>query len=104
MSVFEIIMLLCFGLAWPFSIYKSYKTRETKGKSVFFLFIVVVGYISGIIHKLLYSMDGVIYLYMLNTVMVSADIALYYRNRKYEGAAKYAPGDLPSQTGLMPRN
>jgi hypothetical protein len=84
MSIFEIIMLLCFGLAWPFSIYKSWKSRETSGKSVLFLFIVVVGYLAGILHKLLYSRDGVVFLYLLNSLMVSADIALYYRNRQYQ--------------------
>lgn len=82
MSIFEIIMLICFGLAWPFSIYKSYKSRDTKGKSVLFLFIVVVGYIAGIIHKLLYSRDGVVFLYLLNSIMVSTDIILYYRNKR----------------------
>lgn len=84
MSVFEIIMLVCFGLAWPFSIYKSYTSRETNGKSVMFLYIVVIGYVAGIIHKLVYSRDGVIYLYMLNSLMVSVDIVLYYRNRRLQ--------------------
>jgi len=32
MSVFEAIMLLCFGAAWPFSIYKSYKSKSIMGK------------------------------------------------------------------------
>jgi hypothetical protein len=49
-----------------------------------FLFIVVVGYLAGILHKLLYSRDGVVFLYLLNSLMVSADIALYYRNRRYQ--------------------
>lgn len=84
MSIFEIIMLLCFGLAWPFSIYKSVISRQTQGKSVLFLMIVVVGYISGIIHKLLYNRDWVVLLYALNALMVSVDIALYYRNKRLE--------------------
>ncbi len=82
MSVFEAIMLLCFGAAWPFSIYKSYKSKSIKGKSLFFLIIVLIGYISGIMHKLLYNYDQVIYLYLLNTIMVSTDIGLYLRNRR----------------------
>jgi len=36
MSMFEIIMLVCFGAAWPFSIYKSYTSRSNAGKSIFF--------------------------------------------------------------------
>jgi hypothetical protein len=88
MSIFEIIMLVCFGLAWPFSIYKSYMSRDTKGKSVVFLYIVVIGYIAGIIHKLLYSRDGVVFLYLLNSIMVSVDIALYYRNKRLQDLKK----------------
>jgi len=89
MSVFEIIMLLCFGAAWPVSIVKSIRTKSTGGKSLFFLFIVIVGYLSGIVHKLLYKPDFVIWLYVLNVVMVSTDAVLWIRNRGIEkrGAA-----------------
>lgn len=82
MSPFEVIMLVCFGAAWPVSIYKSYTSRKTEGKSVAFLYIVVIGYLSGVIHKLLYNFDMVIFLYMLNAIMVSVDILLYYRNKR----------------------
>jgi len=81
-SIFEAIMLLCFGAAWPFSIYKSYKSRSIKGKSFFFLIIVLTGYISGILHKIFYNYDNVIYLYILNMFMVGIDIILYFRNRR----------------------
>jgi len=83
-SFFEALMLLCFGAAWPFSIYKSYRSRQNSGKSVFFLGIVLIGYISGIIHKIFYNFDPVIYLYGLNGIMVSMDMILYFRNRRYE--------------------
>ena len=83
MSVFEIIMLTCFGLAWPFSIYKSYTSKEIKGKSALFLIALIIGYIAGIIHKLLYSLNGVVFLYILNLIMISIDLALYYRNKRY---------------------
>ncbi len=82
MSPFEIIMLLCFGAAWPFSIYKSYKSRKNTGKSIVFLYVVVAGYIAGILHKIIYSYDPVIFLYALNSIMVTVDILLYYRNKK----------------------
>lgn len=81
MSIFEALMLLCFGAAWPVSIYKSVKTASAEGKSPFFLVIIILGYISGIINKLLYSRDVVMYLYVLNLAMVSTDLALYFRNR-----------------------
>jgi hypothetical protein len=82
-SIFEIIMLVCFGAAWPVSIYKSLKTRQVAGKSLPFLVIIVVGYIAGILHKLIFHYDLVIFLYILNALMVGADIALYLRNRLY---------------------
>lgn len=84
MSVFEIIMLVCFGAAWPFSIYKSYRSKSNRGKSVVFLFIVFIGYIAGILHKILFNYDLVIILYVINAVMVSIDILLYFRNRKHD--------------------
>lgn len=82
MSVFEAVMLLCFGAAWPFSIRKSYKSRSNQGKSMLFMAIVEIGYASGIIHKVLYSYDFVLYLYILNFVLVMTDILLYWRNAR----------------------
>ena len=81
MSIFEIIMLVCFGAAWPVSIYKSWKTRQIAGKSLPFLLIILVGYAAGILHKLVFHFDLVIYLYALNAVMVGIDAGLYIRNR-----------------------
>ena len=80
MSIFEIIMLVCFGAAWPSSIYKSYTSRTARGKSVVFLVIVLLGYGAGVLHKLYFSLDWVILLYLLNGLMIAADIVLYVRN------------------------
>ena len=44
-------MLLCFAFAWPFSIYKLYKTKSTKGKSILFSAVVMLGYVFGIANK-----------------------------------------------------
>ena len=84
MSIFEIIMLLCFGAAWPVSISKSFKTKSNGGKSIVFLLIIIVGYMAGITHKLLYKPDFVVWLYALNVTMVSIDAALWIRNRRLE--------------------
>lgn len=84
MSPFEIVMLVCFGMAWPFSIYKSATTREVGSKSMVFLFALLIGYVSGVLHKLFYLYDPVIFLYILNGTMVSIDIALTMRNRLYQ--------------------
>jgi len=50
-SLLETIMLLCFGAAWPFSIYKSYKSKSNKGKSLPFLLVIFIGYIAGASHS-----------------------------------------------------
>ena len=93
MSVFEAIMLICFGMAWPFSIYKSWKTREVGSKSLVFLLALLLGYVAGILHKVFFLMDGVIILYILNGTMVSIDILLYLRNRLYQTRASFDAAD-----------
>ncbi len=82
MSVFEILMLILFGAAWPFSIYKSYTSKSVEGKSFVFLTVVLMGYMSGILHKIFYNYDSVIFLYILNFFMVGTDMILYIRNIK----------------------
>ncbi|MCL2706066.1 MAG: hypothetical protein FWE72_07650 [Spirochaetaceae bacterium] len=84
MSIFEALMLIFFGAAWPISIVKSWKSRTTKGKSLVFLVIVELGYIAGIIHKYFYSMDIVIFIYIINFTMVFIDLLLFLRNRRID--------------------
>ena len=84
MSVFEIGMLVCFGAAWPINIYKSVKSRTAAGRSILFQWAILTGYICGITHKLLYSNDVVLYLYILNFVMVAIDTMLYFRNKRLD--------------------
>lgn len=79
-NIFEIIMMVSFGFSWPFSIYKSYTSRSTKGKSILFLYIVLVGYAAGVLHKTFYSRDFVIIFYINNFFLVAIDIILFYRN------------------------
>ncbi|HDH34920.1 MAG TPA: hypothetical protein ENG88_05625 [Nitrospirae bacterium] len=94
MSVFEVAMLFCFGIAWPFSIYRSYKSRTNNGKSLWFLYVVFLGYVSGTLHKIIYNYDLVIILYILNGLMVLADILLYYKNNRMKKLS--AVSDQPS--------
>ncbi len=79
MSPFEALMLICFGLSWPFSIAKAVRTKQVMGKSPMFMIIVSVGYASGIVHKAVYSLDMVMGLYILNLGMVLTDLALFMR-------------------------
>ena len=99
MSVFEIVMLICFGAAWPFSIYKSLRSREVGSKSLLFLTVIFTGYVAGILHKLFFYFDYVIYLYVLNAAMVVVDILLYLRNRLYHARASVAAAAWESRQG-----
>jgi hypothetical protein len=78
MSIFEIVMLVCFGLSWPISIYKSVRTKVVAGKSPLFMAVIVAGYASGIVHKILYSTDWVIALYAANLALVAVDMGVYF--------------------------
>jgi len=84
MNFLEAGMLICFGASWPLDIYKSLKSRSTAGKSVMFLFVLTAGYIFGIINKIINDRDIVLVLYIINFLMVSVDICLYFRNRRTE--------------------
>ena len=79
MGIFEAIMLICFGMSWPFSIAKSVRTRKASGKTPFFMAFVCLGYLSGIVHKALYAYDWVIHLYALNMAIVAIDLVLCFR-------------------------
>ena len=92
MSIFEIGMLVGFGFAWPSNIYKSLKSRTAAGRSSIFLFAILFGYVCGIINKILYSNDIVLYLYILNFIMVSIDTVLFFRNRKLDREREQAAG------------
>jgi len=80
MSFFEMIMMLCFGASWPLAIYKTFKIKNPVGKSIPFLYLVLIGYFAGCIHKIFYNFDKVFWLYVINSLMVFTDIVLchYY--------------------------
>ena len=81
-QLFESIMLICFGTSWPFAILKSLQTKSTKGKSIVFLVLLVVGYLSGIIYKLTGNVDPVIWLYAFNGTLVSIELGLFFKHKK----------------------
>jgi len=89
-EIFEIIMVVSFGASWPFNVIKSYRARTTKGKSLLFLVQIFFGYICGIISKLTAESFKwyVLFFYVLNLIMVGADLLLYIRNSKLDKAAE----------------
>ena len=86
MSVLEAGMMICFGASWPFQVAKTYKTKNVKGKSILFLWLIELGYVMGMLHKIFYSYDPVIFLYLLNFILVGTDMIFYYmyKNRTDE--------------------
>lgn len=91
-EILEVIMILCFGVSWPFNVYKSIKTKTTKGRSLLFLLLIIVGYVAGIISKFMSpsymaSIDTkwyVLFFYFLNLFMVTVDLVLYFRNLSFD--------------------
>ena len=81
-EIFEILMIVSFGVSWPMNVIKSYKVRTTKGKSLAFLLLIFIGYIFGIASKLLAPSFKwyVMFFYVLNLIMVGMDLILYFRN------------------------
>lgn len=88
-EILEIIMIVSFGVSWPFNVIKSFRARTAKGKSLLFLLLIFFGYIAGIASKLVNTAYMaafsdkwyVLFFYCLNLVMVGADLVLYIRNR-----------------------
>ena len=68
-------------------------------KSLLFLFVIFCGYVGGILHKVFYHYDSVIYLYSLNATMVLIDILLYLRNRLYHARASVAMRAFENRQG-----
>jgi hypothetical protein len=52
--------------------------------------IVFFGYVFGLCHKLLWQerVDGAVWLYLFNLVMVGTDLAFFYRNHRLQKAAE----------------
>lgn len=96
-DLLEALMIVCFGLSWPVSIMKSYKSKTAKGKSLVFEVFIWIGYIFGIARKVIQVNDGkdfgwLFYMafvfYILNITEVTIDMMLYVRNKKLDALAE----------------
>lgn len=95
-DLLEALTIFCFGLSWPISIRKSWVSRTAKGKSVLFEIILLVGYFIGITRKIIQTnmgADGFLFVlsfafYVINSIAISIDIALYFRNRRLDAEAE----------------
>lgn len=86
-KVLEAVMIILFGISWPFNLFKSIKTKSAKGKSLLFLVLVDIGYIAGITSKFfsetfVWATDWWIFMiYIINFTFVTADLIIYFINR-----------------------
>lgn len=87
-QLFEVLMVLAFGAAWPANIMKGVKVKSAKGTSLPFLLIIEFGYVCGIVSKFAAgNVNYVVFFYILNFVMVLADILLFIRNSRLDRLA-----------------
>ncbi|MEE1046205.1 MAG: hypothetical protein U0M60_02145 [Clostridia bacterium] len=80
-SIFETVMLVCFGFSWPLNVIKAYKAKTAKGTSLPFILLIITGYIAGISAKLISGqINYVLIAYILNLTIVSLNVIVYFRN------------------------
>ena len=79
--ILETIMLICFGFSWPINLMKAYCARTAKGTSLTFLLLIELGYIAGIMAKIISgNINYVLAVYLLNFLLVALNLAVYARN------------------------
>ena len=87
-SIFETIMLVCFGLSWPLNVIKAYKARTAKGTSLPFLLLIITGYLGGITAKVVNGqLNYVLIVYLINLSIVLVNLAIYVRNAALDNRA-----------------
>lgn len=81
-GIFEVAMLLCFAAAWPFNILRSWRARTALGTSIWFMLIVEMAYVFGILNKLVNDdINYVLAFYILDLLLVLTNILVFLRNR-----------------------
>ena len=99
-SVMEILMIVCFVVAWALNIAKAWKARTAKGTSVLFYFFILIGCVLAIVGKFIliayYAPQKwwvtvkwyVLAFYFISAVMVLIGILVYYRNKALDKIAE----------------
>lgn len=88
-ELLEAAMLICFGLSWPISLIKNIRARSARHMSLQFILLICVGYIAGIAAKLLRgAVSYVLIAYLINFIIVAANIAVYFLNRRLDRRAE----------------
>lgn len=89
-ELFESLMVISFGISWPISIIKSFTARTAKGKSLAFLLLIMFGYACGMLSKLWSGKITYVFVfYVINFVMVSIDMILFFRNKRLDEKSNF---------------
>ena len=84
-SVLEAAMLVCFGISWPINLIKNIKSKTAKSMSLKFIILIILGYIAGIISKLItHTINYVLAIYLINLLIVSINVVVYFINLKID--------------------
>lgn len=90
-ELLESTMLICFGLSWPMNLAKNIKAKSASNMSLQFILLIITGYVAGISAKLYnHRFNYVLVVYLLNLVVVSANVVVYFINRRYDRRAQAA--------------
>lgn len=82
-ELLECIMLVCFGFSWPLNVVKNIKAKSAKNMSLWFILLIITGYIAGITAKIIRgTFNYVLVVYFINLLIVSVNIPVYFMNRK----------------------
>lgn len=101
-SIMEMMMVVCFGISWPLNIVKAWKARTAKGTSLLFYMFIWIGYVFAMTGKFVTIYNNapapwyetvhwyVMFFYVVNVIMVSVGIGIYFRNKLIDsrGAAR----------------
>lgn len=85
-KVLEAVMIVLFGISWPFNLAKSIRSKTTKGKSLLFLVLIDFGYLAGLTSKFfsetfVWNTDWWIFvIYSINFTLVTLDLIVYFIN------------------------
>ena len=84
-EILEAAMLLCFGFSWPISVLRNLRAGTARSMSLPFTLLIITGYLAGIAAKCLSGrISYVLGVYILNLVMVSLNLYVYFRNRRMD--------------------
>lgn len=88
-ELLEAAMLVCFGFSWPISLLSNIRAKTAQHMSLQFILLITLGYVAGITSKIIrHQFNYVFAVYILNLIMVSANIAVYFINRGHDRRRK----------------